>query len=234
MAIKTTLLSENELIWSPIVANNRMNRERKASGINSYEQEIDFRPEDWLLQRLQTQENVRWLDVCCGKGNALLQVAHHFSEQNLQHKVQLTGLDLVNFYNPIPPNITCLHFETDSIIKWQSSQAYDLITCIHGLHYVGDKLKAITQLANSLDADGLFIANFDVASVFINEHSNTDQVKAWFKQQNIQYQSNKKLMQTSNNAVTSFAGKYVGANDQAGKNYTGQEAVNAYYILENH
>ncbi len=42
------LLTESELIWSPIVANNRMNRKRRASGINSYEKELKFKPETFL------------------------------------------------------------------------------------------------------------------------------------------------------------------------------------------
>ena len=232
MSTKTTLLAENELIWSPVVANNRMNRERKASGVNSYEQEIGFRPEEWLHKRLQTQEKVRWLDVCCGQGNALLQVAHYFEAQNLQAQIQLTGVDLVNFFKPIPSNITCLRFETSPVIHWSPPQAYDLITCIHGLHYVGDKLQAIAQLTNSLSANGLFIANFDLASVFVNDSPNTPTVRAWFTQHQIDYQSHKRLIQTQNHQVAPFAGKYLGANDQAGKNYTGQEAVNAYYLLE--
>jgi len=233
MPTKTTLLSENELIWSPIVANTRMNRERQASGINSYEQEIGFRPEDWLLDRLQNQKKVRWLDVCCGQGNALLQVAHCFATQKLQPKVELLGLDLVDFFKPIPSNITCLRFETGSIINWQPSHTYDLVTCIHGLHYVGDKLKAISQLANSLNGNGLFIANFDLASVFVNEHSHSPEVKTWLDQQQIDYQEKQKLIRTNGHPVAPFAGKYIGANDQAGKNYTGQEAVQAHYLLKN-
>lgn len=31
------LLSENELVWSWVVANSKMNRKRNASGVNSYD-----------------------------------------------------------------------------------------------------------------------------------------------------------------------------------------------------
>ena len=231
MDVKTTLLNENELIWSPVVANNRMNRERQASGINSYEQETDFRPEDWLQNRLQHQPNVRWLDICCGQGNALLQVADEMAQQQLQHRVQLVGLDLVNFFTPIPPNITCLQFVTGSIVSWVPSQTYDLITCIHGLHYVGDKLKVIAQLINQLNPNGLFIANFDLASVIVNQQPQSPEVETWFRQNDIRYESDKKRIQAQGGQVTPFAGSYAGASDQAGKNYTGQEAVNAYYTF---
>jgi len=42
------LLAEKDLIWSPIVANSRMNRARKSSGVNSYEKEFKFKPENFL------------------------------------------------------------------------------------------------------------------------------------------------------------------------------------------
>ena len=38
------LLNEQALEWSPVVANNTMNRERKATGVNSYEKDIKLNP----------------------------------------------------------------------------------------------------------------------------------------------------------------------------------------------
>lgn len=67
------LLTENELIWSDVVANNRMNRKRSASGVNSYEKDLKFKPEKYLNDWLKQQGHVKWLDLCCGEGNALLQ-----------------------------------------------------------------------------------------------------------------------------------------------------------------
>ncbi|WP_188316251.1 hypothetical protein [Chitinophaga agrisoli] len=64
------LLSESELIWSSVVANTRMNRERNASGINSYEQEFRFKPEDHLITTIHKQGYAKWLDLCCGQGKA--------------------------------------------------------------------------------------------------------------------------------------------------------------------
>lgn len=231
MTKQNTLLSEKELIWSPVVANNRMNRTRQASGVNSYANEIGFKPEDWLWARLQQQQTVRWLDVCCGKGNALLQVAQYFAKQARQHQVEFTGIDLVDFFAPIPSHITWVNFVTTSVTDWQSPQTYDLITCIHGLHYIGDKLKVIAQLVNTLSPNGLFVANFDLASVYLNGQSNPKEIKDWFQQNHIDYQSRKKLIKASGKTtqIPLFSGRYLGANDEAGKNYTGQEAVSAYY-----
>jgi hypothetical protein len=55
------LLPEEKLVCSPVVANSRMNRSRNASGINSYEKEFLFKPEDYLLSTVKSKG--RWLDL---------------------------------------------------------------------------------------------------------------------------------------------------------------------------
>ncbi|SHN00491.1 hypothetical protein SAMN05216311_104290 [Chitinophaga sp. CF418] len=77
------LLRENELIWSPVVANNRMNRKRTASGVNSYEKELNFNPGIYIDKRLEEQGYAKWLDLCCGEGNALLQYANEVAGAKL-------------------------------------------------------------------------------------------------------------------------------------------------------
>lgn len=233
MTKSTTLLPENQLIWSPIVANNCMNRERQASGINSYAQEIGFSPETWLKQQLEKQSQVSWLDVCCGQGNALLQVAQSLEKAQLQDSAYFHGIDLVSFFTPLPPNITCIHFEINSIVNWQPARQYDFITCIHGLHYVGDKLLAIKKMAKALAPQGCLIAHLDLQSIFVNNQAAAAKVKEWLNRAGIIYDDQKKLIQLKQPLVglPEFPGKYLGADDQAGKNYTGQEAVNAHYII---
>lgn len=131
------LLTENELIWSDIVANNRMNRKRNASGVNSYEKELKFKPETYMNACLKQQGHIKWLDLCCGEGNALLQYAKELANNGLQDKATLKGIDLVDQFQPIPALINCLHFETGSLPHWSADDQYDLVTCVHGLHYIG-------------------------------------------------------------------------------------------------
>jgi tRNA G46 methylase TrmB len=90
------LLEEQELIWSAIVADTRMNRKRKASGINSYEKEFRFKPEKLLRDYIERFNQVKWLDLCCGEGNALLQGALHLAEHHLQDSAKLKGIDLID------------------------------------------------------------------------------------------------------------------------------------------
>lgn len=59
-----------------------------------------------------------------------------------------------------------VRFVTASITAWAPGAAADLVTCVHGLHYVGDKLGALLRAASRLTPGGAFAANFDGALPF--------------------------------------------------------------------
>lgn len=175
------LLPEDKLIWSPIVANCRMNRERNAIGINSYEQELGFDPIAFLIEKVQLSGSASWLDLCCGEGKALHQTAQYFHQLQLQNSIYLKGVDLLDAFERMEDSINCLSFETASIVDWIPTRSYDLITCIHGLHYVGDKLKVLENISAALNSDGLFWANFDIKSINIHGSSKKTIYRAYLK-----------------------------------------------------
>lgn len=224
------LLTENELIWSPIVANNRMNRKRSASGINSYEKELKFKPETYLDNCLQQKKHVKWLDLCCGEGNALLQYARVAANQGYQEYVTLVGIDLVDQFEQIPPSVNCLRFEVTSLTDWTNDDQYDLITCIHGLHYIGDKLKVLFAGLRAIGDQGLFLANLDLNNIKIEGDSNGQYLKTLFKENQIEYNIRRKLVRCTGPRDVYLNLTYTGADDKAGPNYTGQDAVNSYYM----
>jgi SAM-dependent methyltransferase len=221
------LLSESELIASSVVANNGMNRERNASGINSYEQEFRFRPEALLSARIQQYGHVKWLDICCGYGKALIQTADFLASHQLQDKASLKGVDIIECH-PVPAHITCLSFDIQSAVAWQPTEKYDLITCVHGIHYMGDKLKVLSKIFASLSEDGEFYGNFDVNSIMIMAVG-ADYLKRAFKKNDIQYNGRTKKLYCKGPRDITFGLNYVGADDKSGPNYTGQEAVTSYY-----
>lgn len=135
------LLSEQELIWSPIVANSRMNRERNSSGVNSYEKEFKFKPEDFLESKIKEFGKTSWLDLCCGQGIALLQTAQYFLDRGLQNQIKLKGIDLLDSFKPIDDKLKFIELEVKSLVDWTPDQQYDLITCSHGLHYPGNQIE---------------------------------------------------------------------------------------------
>jgi ubiquinone/menaquinone biosynthesis C-methylase UbiE len=216
------LLSEAELIWSSIVANSRMNRARNASGINSYEQEFKFKPEIFLQTYIEKYGQVKWLDLCCGEGKALIQAATYLSEKGLQDKATLIGFDLIENDSPI--------IKVKSVVDWYADDKYDLITCVHGIHYVGDKLKVLQTAFESLTPEGVFLANLDLNNIQIDQTENY--LTNIFKKNKIEYSSKTRILTCKGPKMIDFAVRYKGATDQAGPNYTGQEAVTSFYSLD--
>lgn len=225
------LLSENELVWSWVVANSKMNRKRNASGVNSYEKELKIKPEVFLEECINQSGSVKWLDICCGEGKALIQAAEFLESKGLQNNAILNGIDLVDAFQPIPTSITCINCEVKSVVDYTSSEQYDLITSVHGLHYIGDKLKVISVTLERLNELGVFIANIDLANIFFLNGDAEKYLKDIFKKNDVQYNNRTRLLTCKGPRHINLNVTYKGANDEAGPNYTGQDAVCSVYEL---
>lgn len=223
------LLKESELIWSDVVANNRMNRKRKASGVNSYEKDLKFKPETWLNACLKEQGQVKWLDLCCGEANALLQYASELAGKELQERATLRGIDLTDQFQPIPAFISCLQLEARSLVDWKADDQYDLVTCVHGFHYIGDKLKVIAEALKAIAPQGILIANVDLKSIKVEGDQQDQYLKKLFKENRVEYNARRKIITCKGPRDISIGLTYKGADDKAGPNYTGQNAVDSYY-----
>lgn len=221
------LLPEKALILSAVVANNRMNRERNAGGINSYEKDIHFHPGPYLKGHIMRFGQVRWLDLCCGEGKALLQCALDLADAGLQHQAALKGIDLIDGFQPMPADISCLHWQVGSVVDWVADDPYDLITCVHGLHYIGDKLRVVSNACRSLTAEGIFIAHLDLQNIKLP----AQMIRKKLGDAGIEYHPRKRILTCKGPREVDFGVRYEGASDQAGPNYTGQEAVDSYYQL---
>ncbi len=226
------LLPEDKLEWSPTVANSRMNRERKASGINSYDQEFSFKPEDYIQKKIGENHFAFWLDLCCGEGNAIMQTAEYCLNNSLQDRVMLHGIDLIDSFPKLDDLYNFVHFEMMSVLTYNSDKRYDLITCVHGLHYIGDKLRAIAIAINLLGEGGLFIANVDLKNIIINNESSVLILKKAFKENNIEYNLRSKNLKKTGKEKIDFGFSFLGADDNYGPNYTGQDSVCSYYEMK--
>lgn len=116
--------------------------------------------------------------------------------------------------------------------SWVPSNRYHLITCVHGLHYVGDKLAIIKTALQSLDDDGLFIANADLANVKVKGDRSNQCLKHFFNENNIDYNVRQKIIRCEGPRSISIPFNYLGTDDKAGPNYTGQEVVDSYYEIK--
>jgi len=221
---------EEELILSAVVANNRMNRERNATGVNSYEKDLDFHPVQYLQDYIERFGQVKWLDLCCGEGRALLQCALNLDRNNLQHRATLKGIDLIAGFQPIPSNLTCLQLQVGSVVDWTADDRYDFITCVHGLHYVGDKLLIVQSACRALTAQGVFMAHLDLQNIKISNQLDNKWIIRKFRDSGLEYNPRKRILFCKGPQELDFGLRYQGACDKAGPNYTRQDAVASYYI----
>ena len=144
LSINTSrLLDRVALERSEIVANACMNRERNLSGANSYEADLGLDPLEFLIKVLQRQGEATWLDLCCGTGRALLQAAGAIEKAGLKPRIQLLGVDLVPMFDPIPAGLSLIRLVSASVERWDTEERFDLITCVHGFHFMTVLLNAL-------------------------------------------------------------------------------------------
>lgn len=211
------LLDNAALARSSVVANCAMNRERQLTGPNSYTRELGFNP----LERL-TGPGAAWLDLCCGTGRALAQAADQ------RRQGVLMGVDLVDAFVSAPDR--SVQFISADVTTWTTNQRFALITCVHGLHYLGDKLGVLSRAAGWLADDGLLIADIDLASVRLPDGRPAGRaLTAALRRAGLSYDSRRRRITCSGRREVSLPYTYLGADDRAGPNYTNQPAVDAYY-----
>jgi SAM-dependent methyltransferase len=228
------LLSEDILERSAVVANCRMNRERNLTGSNGYAKELRFNPLESLREKATSGTHANWLDLCCGSGTALFEAAQAVIGEGLETRCQIVGVDLVGMFLPIPAKLSCLRLVEASLSNWLPDRQFDLISCVHGLHYIGDKLGLISRAVSWLTDDGRFAANLDVANIKVQEgHPASRIVTAALRESGFEYDARKKLVTCVGPRFVTFPFRYLGADNQAGPNYTGQAAVDSYYERAN-
>jgi SAM-dependent methyltransferase len=222
------LLEDEALERSSVVANCQMNRQRTLTGSNGYAKELRLNPLDFLLDRSGTK--VRWLDLCCGEGRALVEAARIIHGQGLDDKFEIVGVDLVALPILSEPGAWCLRLIRASLTQWQATERFDLITSVHGLHYIGDKLGLIVRAVSWLTDDGRLVANLDLNNIKFADGRVASRIMAKeLRRAGMEYDSRRKLVHCSRRSEAQLPFRYCGADDQAGPNYTNQPAVDSYY-----
>ncbi|WP_258940145.1 class I SAM-dependent methyltransferase [Actinomadura luteofluorescens] len=225
----TGLLDDAALARSSVVANCTMNRERTLSGSNGYGRELGLDVLAEMSARAGGSSPVRWLDLCCGSGRAPAEAAALLAERGLGGRAEIIGLDLVDHFAPGPVHAMA-RLVSGSVAEWVPDGRFDLITCVHGLHYLGDKLGTLSRIASWLTGDGLFVANFDARSIRHADGSPSGRrLIAQLRAQGFDYDSARRRVSRRGHGQVRFPYRYLGADDQAGPNYTGQPAVDSFY-----
>ncbi len=221
-------LGDDDLDVSGVVANCRMNRERHLTGSNGYEREMRFNPLALLKTTAATTGRARWLDLCCGSGEALVEAAKIVEAEDLQ--IDIVGVDLVRSFVGGETEHRCLRLVGASLTDWQPGGQFDLITCVHGLHYIGDKLGLVARAASWLTENGRFAANLDMNNIKLRERESAGRIiVAELRRNGFTYSFRTKLIQCDGRQQVRLPFTYLGADDKAGPNYTGQAAVDSHY-----
>ncbi len=224
------LLNDLALERSAVVANCRMNRERGLAGSNGYDKEIGFHPLEVLNERCFAGHAAAWLDLCCGSGKALIEASRLIHDEGLTAMIEIVGVDLAGIFAARDPDEPSVRLVEASLSTWTPDRRFDLITCVHGLHYVGDKLGLIKRAASWLTQGGIFVANLDLTNLKLADGKDAGRkVTADLRRVGLQYDPRRQRIVCRGNMIVDLAYRYLGADDQAGPNYTGQPAVNSYY-----
>jgi len=226
------LLTDDQLERSAVVANCRMNRERVLVGTNGYDKELGFDPLVFLRGRAASGRRTAWLDLCCGTGRALIEAAEIADEEGLGSRISIVGVDLVGMLLTPGPGVEGLRLVEASLRTWRPEGQFDLITCVHGLHYVGDKLGLIARAASWLVEDGLFVANLALENVKVADVPEPGRkLVAGFRHAGLEFDRRRRLVACRGRAELELPCRYLGADDRAGPNYTRQPAVDSHYEI---
>lgn len=219
---------------SAVVANCAMNRERQLTGVNSYARELGFDPLAVVTAQAAGSGRGRdgtaaWLDLCCGSGRALIQAAHRVNQAGLAGRVVLAGVDLVDAFDAVPGSVPGLELACAPVAAWEPGRSFDLITCVHGLHYIGDKLALLTRAASWLTPTGRLAADLDLAAVRVGGPAATRRLRSRLRAAGFAYNPRRHQVTCTGRRDVRLPYAYLGADDRAGPGYTGQPAVTSYY-----
>ncbi len=117
-----------------------------------------------------------------------------------------------------------------SLNSWRPERRFDLITCVHGLHYVGDKLRLVARAASWPTEYGLFVAGLDLHNLkFADGRPSGRRMITDLRRAGLEYDRRRRLVTCRGRRIVDLPYRYIGADDRAGPNYTGQPAVDSYY-----
>lgn len=207
-------MNEDELERTSVVANCTMNRQRGLEGPNSYEKELGFS----ILAYLNKCDDPSWLDLCCGEGRAL-------EEASCLGDFRLVGVDLIE-----RERSEGVDWHRTSLRAFETSEKFDLVTCVHGLHYLGDKLGALEKISGWLKPEGEMYAHIDLAHVFLSGKSSAARkVLGEVRDAGLEYSRSRHLIHGCPSRRLDFSLSFEKADLAVGPNYTGQPAVGSYY-----
>ena len=225
------MLSDADLLSSEVVVNAAMNRGRGLSGVNSYVRELRFDIAGFLARRVAERGRAAWYDACCGEGRALLEAASEWSATDWGQRVHILGVDLWDDL-PAPVVAPGVRFAAADVVTFDPGRPLDLVTCVHGLHYLGDKLAFLERAYALLDPGGLLVAHLDAANLRCKQQGAVvwPQVLRRVRKQGVDLTLDKHVLRLRKNETPlRFGAAYGGATVSERPNCSGMVVVDSWY-----
>ncbi len=187
---------------------------------------------EFLAERVRERGHAVWYDPCCGLGRALVDAGRQFADAGLGGQVRIVGVDLVPMFTPEKsPNVS---LRAADVAAFSLEQPADLVTCVHGLHYLGDKLGFLQNACALLAPGGLLLGHLDPNNVLVAEsgqpawrqaarHAAANGAALDLKRHVL------RVKQTD--APLVFSAAYLGATVSEQPNYTGMVVINSWYTM---
>lgn len=153
------IYDSNKLADSEIVADAFMNRNRGFVGVNSYSKDLKLSLPPIISSQIEQKNRFSWLDLCCGKCRVLVEAACFIKSNfgKFEENIAIFGIDLIDDFAHIHDDLCFLSLKQGTIPDVLPKRSFDLITCIHGLHYLGDKLAVISGIGC------IYASNFSIS-----------------------------------------------------------------------
>jgi trans-aconitate methyltransferase len=135
----------------------------------------------------------------------------------------------VDAFDAVPGSVPGLELECAPVAAWEPGRSFDLITCVHGLHYIGDKLALLTRAAGWLTPAGRLAAHLDLSAVRVGGPTATRRLRSRLRAAGFAYNPRRHQVTCTGRRDVRLPYAYLGADDRAGPGYTGQPAVTSYY-----
>jgi hypothetical protein len=141
----------------------------------------------------------------------------------------LTGVDLVGpqLRTALPDTLELI---TADLGRWSPGRRYDLVSCVHGPHYIGDRLALLERAASWLIETGLLVAHLDPSTLRRRNGGDASRpVLAALRAAGFHHSARHHRLTLRGGRRITLPFTYLGADPHAGPNYTGQPAVASYY-----
>ena len=161
-----------------------------------------------------------------------MEAGEQFAASEWGHQVQIVGVDLVEMFTP--ENAPGVTLTAADVAAFTLDRPADLITCVHGLHYLGDKLGFLQHAYAMLAPGGLLLANLDADNLRASgadssvwrqavRHAGNGGVTLDFKGH---------VLRIERTGVTlDFGVTFQGATVSEQPNYTGITVIDSWYSL---